>query len=538
MFDLKIDKRYVTFESDPKNKNCVAVNFFLDGNTVEQIFTHLGENPSGYKYFVDMSEFKGKTLQVEIAPSPSQWKRMPEGDLELTPEDYDKLGSLVRVEDDFEDAPHYGEHLRPLVHFTTLRGWINDPNGLIYHDGKYHMYYQHCPGATYGMWDNNHWGHAVSDDLFNWTELEPVMRYPHRASGTGFHDRKTGKPCVACDYLIFESDDGGYHYKFKSVNNAGSGDPKILFHEESGRYISITLRDITSYSFSSSEDLENWVHESDIEQFRECPDMVKYKIEGTDEEKWVLNGGDGAYMIGQFDGHKFTPDEIDESRLDKYVNMLEATKDFSCKYNGAFVNTSLDDPWERFSAYAFQNFDSAPDGRKIRIAWYAVGFEQFGMPFTQAMTIPQELKLRRTGFGVRLCAMPVCEIEGYYEETRDIEGDGVGVVFEEGRAFDTEIETDVASFVKIGGYGISYNEREKKLHIIPDGEKEFTLPLVPIDGKIRIRAIFDVMMCEFFFGVGEVYCPLKLKKPANDGLYINISGNGRIRASKLKRSIK
>lgn len=537
MFNLKIDKRYVTFESDPKNKNCLTVNFFLDGNPVEQVFTHLGENPDGYKYFVDMSEYMGKTLSVEIAECPSEWRRMPEGKYPRTPEQYDALARFVRVEDNFETEPHYSESLRPMVHFTTLRGWINDPNGCLYYDGKYHLYYQHAPGATYGMWDNNHWGHAVSDDLFNWTELEPVMRWPHRASGTAFINRENGKPWLTMDNLLFESDDGGYHYNFKGVNNAGCGDPKLLYHEESGKYISITLRDITSYSVSSSPDLVNWTHESDIEQFRECPEMVKYTIEGTDETKWVLNGGDGAYIIGQFDGHEFIRDPIEDDRLDRYNHVLEATRNFCHKYNGVFVNTAVKEPWQRFSAYAFQQFDSAPDGRHIRIAWYAIGFERFGMPFTQAMTVPQELTLRNTGFGLRVCAMPVCEIEKYYEAEKSASGKDAEVTFDAGKAFDVRAEFGTDEVLTLGGYTVKYNADEQMLHIKPCDEDEFTLPLVAQDGKIKVRAIFDVLMCEFFFGDGEVYCPLKPEKPAPDGLQVTVT-DGSITVNKLMRSIK
>lgn len=536
MFELKIDKRYVTFESDQKGRNCLAVNFFLDGNPVEQVFTHLGENPDGYRYFVDMSEYMGKTMTVEITECPSEWRRMPEGEVRRTPEQYDELKRFVRVEDNFEKEPHYSEPYRPLVHFTTERGWINDPNGCIYFDGKYHLYYQHCPGATYGMWDNNHWGHAVSDDLFNWTELEPVLRWPHRASGTGFINRENGKVCVTTDNLIFESDDSGYHYRFIGVNNAGCGDPKILFHEETGRYISITLRDITSYSVSSSPDLVNWVHESDIEQFRECPEMMKYRIEGTDEEKWILNGGDGAYIIGQFDGHEFKPDPIDETRIDKYTHVLEATREYKHKYNGVFVNTALTDQWDRFSAYAFQQFDNAPDGRRIRIAWYAVGYEHLGMPWTQAMTVPQDLVLRHTGFGLRLCAQPVREIEKYYTETESAEGSGAAAEFSDGRAFDVKAEFGMNDTLTLGSYVIRYNDDENMLHILPEGESEFTLPLVAQNGKVRVRAVFDVMMCEFFFGDGEVYCPLK-PKTASDGIKAEISGSGSLTLHKLKRSI-
>lgn len=522
---MLIDKRYITFETDDKHNNCITVNIYDGEELVEQVFTHLGEG--GPKYFVDMTEFIGKNLRIALEECKSEWRRTPEA--YLTDEKVQERIKYIRCEDSYE-TEHDTDSIRPLIHFTARRGWINDPNGCIYYDGLYHLYYQHCPGALEPMWDNNHWGHAYSKDLITWTEAEPVLRYPHASSGTGFINRENGKICFGTSHLIYESDDGGYHYHFKCVNKGGSGDPKITFIDEFGKYYSITLLNLSTYVIASSPDLVNWTKESEIYGFRECPEFVKYQIEGTDEYKWVLNGGDGAYQIGDFDGHVFTPDPIDSDRLDEYRYIMKVTESYANKYNGSYTNYKEKDEWDKFTAYAHQNFENAPDGRKIRIAWYPICYAREGMPFDQAMTIPMEMSLKKTGLGVRLCYTPVKELEAYYTEEKI----GKTVEFSEGDAFDCRIEMTPDSKLNIRGYVLRYNESEKKMYVLPQNKVEFDVPYVLTDGKVHVRAVFDIMTAEFFLGDGEIYMPLK---PENVymGIKADIVGEGNIKINKIEK---
>ena len=523
---MLIDKKYLVFDTN-SSCNTVAVNIWDGDKPLEQVFCQLGEG--GDKYFVDMSEYIGKDLKVEVVRCESEWGRYPHLN---TDRDCSELIKYVSCADSYTDKP-YSEKYRPVIHYTTQRGWMNDPNGCLYFDGYYHLYYQHCPGATWAMWDNNHWGHAYSKDLINWTETEPVLRFPHAASGTGFVNRENGKICITTSNLIYESDDGGFHYDFKGVNEGGCGDPKIFFDEEFGRYFSITLRDLSSYTIASSPDLKSWTHECDIEGFRECPEFSKFRIEGTDTYKWVLNGGDGAYQIGEFDGHNFIPDKIDENRLDKYVPLTRPVVDFKNKYNGIYINDRLSDDWEKFSAYAHQNFENAPDGRKIRIAWYAVSYAVKGMPFTQAMTIPTELKLKECGFGVRLCYEPVREIEKYRSNEKK---NARKISYENGKAFDCIIECDSDCEIKIRGYIFRYENN--RMYITPPDAVPFDIPFVPLNNKIKMRAIFDIMTAEFFLGEGEIFIPLKPcpdKSADKDGMDVELSKDGSITAYEFVR---
>lgn len=530
---MLIKERYVTFETNEKY-NSVTVNFIEGDRIVEQVFTCLGPNDEKEeKYFVDMTEFIGRELEVEVVTCHSEWGHYPEG--ELAEDVIAERIKYVRNEHDYTAEP-YSEPYRPKYHYTTQRGWINDPNGCLYYDGLYHMYYQHCPGSIHSMWDNNHWGHAVSTDLIAWEEFQPPLRYPHEASGTGFMNRETGKVNVTTSNRIYESDDGGFSYELRGINTAGNGDPKIFWHEESQRYISITLRDIISYSVSSSPDLKNWRHESDIEQFRECPEMCKYRIEGTDEYKWVLNGGDGAYMIGQFDGHEFIPDPIEMDRLDRYVHIMEPTRHFNKKYNGIFIDESIPDTENRYTAYAHQNFDGAPDGRHIRIAWFTVPYHELGMPFTQAMTIPQELKLRYTPLGLRLCAQPVPELYRHHNEELCYVGPDPKLSMPSGDAFDCSAKFDAKETLYIANYTIKYLADEHKIAVTHKNGHTFTVPFIDHDGEIAVRVLFDTMMCEFFFGDGEVYFPHPSMEQL-DGIEASITNHGTLTVASVNKTI-
>ena len=534
---MKIEHRYLVFPID-ESKNCVSISVIIGDRIVEQVFCNLHPDcGSGYKTMVDMSEFIGKEVLIMPENCKSEWAKNPVNH-EYTEDELDALVACIENSDDYTDKPHYTEKYRPKFHYTTQRGWMNDPNGCIYYDGLYHLYYQHCPGATYAMWDNNHWGHAVSRDLISWEEYEPVMRFPHEASGTGFIDRRDGLPCVTTGNKIFKSHDSCFHFEFMSFNTDGSsypGDPKILYHEESGKYIAVTLKDLTTYSFASSPDLETWQYESEITNFRECPDMVRYRIEGTDTYKWILNGGDGAYMIGEFDGHEFKPDPIPEDRVDQYLATFKACSGFTNKYNGAYVDQNEPDDWERFTVYAFQNFDNAPNGRKVRIAWYTVNYSWYGEGFNQAMTIPQELTLAKTGFGVRLCAQPVRELEAYRGGSVSGEGKDISLSLEGGQAFDVTASIAQDAKISLHGFDIRYSAAEKRLYIAPPGKKEFYAPFVPMGDTVDFRAVFDTMTAEFYFGKGEVYVPVKPENRDLTGIELSISGKGKAVIFKLEK---
>ncbi len=301
--------------------------------------------------------------------------------------------SQVGQADEIRGAENlYREKLRPQFHFTSRRGWNNDSNGLVFHKGLWHLYYQHNP---YGVqWGNMHWGHAVSEDLVHWQEL-PIAIYPQRFddwvfSGSAVVDvnntsgfGREGQPAIVAAYtstgrgecIVYSNDDGRTFTEFEGnpvVRHSGR-DPKVIWYGP-GRHWVMALYDEAdnkrTIAFYTSQDLKKWEFASLIDGFFECPEIFELPVEGEDgQRRWVLYAADGDYLIGSFDGRVFTPE--------------------SGKHRFSHGNCF----------YASQTYNNVPpeDGRRVQIAWGRV--EMPGMPFNQMMLFPVELTLRRAGRG-------------------------------------------------------------------------------------------------------------------------------------------
>ncbi len=276
------------------------------------------------------------------------------------------------------------EKYRPSYHHAPERGWMNDPNGLFFKDGVWHLYYQYNPYGS--MWGNMHWAHSTSTDLVHWQQ-QPVALAPD-AWGTMFsgscvvdHNNTAGfgKDAIISMYTssrptpfggdvqaqcIAYSNDGGKTFT-KYVGNPvitdekkDFRDPHVFWNEEAGFWNMILAAGQEMQIFSSSN-LKDWKLESSFGHeygnhggVWECPDLMKMKVRGTDQEKWMLicninpggpfGGSATQYFIGQFDGHKFTcEDEPSETKW------MDYGKDH----------------------YATVTFDNAPEGRRCAIAW-------------------------------------------------------------------------------------------------------------------------------------------------------------------------
>ena len=153
---FKITTQYLNFPISHK-ENRGRMTFEVNGKPDLSVVIRLAPDEAEYWVFKDVSAFKGKTIKI-------------------TYDGNEKGLSKIYQSDEIEgQAELYKEKNRPQFHFTTRRGWINDPNGLIYYEGEYHLFYQHNPFER--DWENMHWGHAVSKDLIHWTEL-PDALYP------------------------------------------------------------------------------------------------------------------------------------------------------------------------------------------------------------------------------------------------------------------------------------------------------------------------------------------------------------------------
>lgn len=339
----------------------------------------------------------------------------------------------------------YREPYRPQLHFSPARHWMNDPNGMVYVDGEYHLFYQYHPYGN--RWGPMHWGHAVSPDLVHWREL-PIALYPdaHGAifSGSAVFDRDntsglgtaTRPPLVALfayhnhdlerqgavdvesQGLAYSLDAGRSWAKYRDnpvLKNPGIRDfrdPKVSWFAPTRRWImALAARD--QVSFYSSRDLKHWQHESDFGRglgahggVWECPDLVDLRVDGGREHRFVLlvsvnpgapNGGSGTqYFVGRFDGHRFTPD-------------ANAAGDAHPATTARWLDYGSDD----YAGVTWSNIP-ASDGRTLLLGWMSNWNYAQDVPterWRSAMTLPRELSLHRDADGLSLHSEPVAELK-------------------------------------------------------------------------------------------------------------------------------
>ena len=482
------------------------MRYVLDGGTVREFEIELADGEPDFWVFDDISEFKGKKLRVEVDGVGPDFKGLSAVE----------QGDAIKGGDDL-----YKEKHRPQFHFTSRRGWLNDPNGLVYSDGEYHLFYQHNP---YGWdWGNMHWGHAVSPDLVHWKEL-PTALYPRRfgdwcfsgsavvdednTSGFGTGD---GKPLVAAytstgrgECIAYSNDRGRTwtEYNGDPVVKHPGRDPRLLWHAPSKHWV-MAVYDETDgkrgVAFYTSPDLKEWKYQSRIEGFFECPDLFELPVEGGGgAKKWVLYSGDARYLLGNFDGKAFTPDAPEKQQL----------------WYGNF--------------YAAQTYSDAPDGRRIQIGWgNGVAFPD--MPFNQQMAFPCRLTLRKTADGVRMFAEPVKEIETLHARKhavadRTLKPGDNPLADVAGDLFDLRAEFEPGDGEAFGftvrGVPVVYDVKKQEISC-----KGVKAPLRPEDGKVRLRLLVDRGSVEIFGNGGLVALSVGVI-PADDNHSLEVFSRG------------
>lgn len=408
----------------------------------------------------------------------------------------------------------YQEKLRPKFHFSSRRGWLNDPNGLLYCDGQYHLYYQHNPFGTLHSGVNVSWGHAVSTDLFHWRE-KPDAIMPWRrdwliASGSAMLDEENlagyGKNAIIAaftclgtvdehghDYpaggqFLAASLDGGdtfIRFSHKATVGAEHGaswrDPRIFRH---GDHIVMAAYEchngVNGVSFYKSTDFHDWKLTSWAADLYECPDLFQLPVEEGAGSKWVLYGGDGMARVGEFQ-------------------------------NGSFNDESLSYPLDYgTSTYAGQTWNHEPKGRRVHISWIRgiasstqwdgdMGYD--GMPFSQCMSTPCTLSLREEDGKVALFRYPVEEISQLRQpcpEKLDFPFSGQAeVALKAGDDIDCAIhaQSETIEF-EVAGHSIRY-EADKALLTFDNG-----LCRALGHGPLKLRILVDTTTIELFFGGG------------------------------------
>ena len=480
------------------------MHFIIDDKIVREFEVSLAIGDPDFWVFLDVSEFKDKKVTLQI-------KKEHEG--------FDKIhqGNSYPGEENL-----YREYLRPQFHFSTRRGWNNDPNGLVYYDGEYHLFYQHNPfGWSYGSDANKAWGHAISNDLIHWKELSDAI-HPDNLGGiysgsavvdklntTGFQSG-VEKPIV-CIYtsaggktpwskgkpftqsIAYSNDRGRTFAKYngnpvQEEIETMNRDPKVIWHDLTNQWVIVLYLENNVMGFFTSKDLKSWQLQSRYERdfLHECPELFQLSVDGNQKNmKWILYAANGRYDIGQFDGKKFIPE----------------SKGIEFNYGNCF--------------YASQTFNNIPekDGRRIQIAW---GLNPLpGMPFNQQMLFPIELTLRTTEDGLRIFSQPINEIKKIYGKNWDLQE----TILEEGQQsildenifkglYDISFQFEIGNAERFGliinNIQITYEINEQKLYC----QQRFA-PLKPVKGTIKFRILVDRTTLEIFVNDGQVYMPVR-----------------------------
>lgn len=442
--------------------------------------------------YMEIGLFKGKTAVIKV---------------ENLPADSNGLTAIDQSDRIKGWQSLYREALRPQFHFTARRGWVNDPNGLVFYKGEYHLFFQHNP---YGWsWGSMHWGQAVSRDLVHWKEL-PIALFPdeHGAMWSGSAvvdwDNTTGlqsgeEKTLVCMYTtsgtftqdIATSNDRGRTWT-KYAGNPVIGnivgenrDPKVIWYAPERKWVMALFLDNSDFALFSSKDLKHWERMSDVTVpgTGECPNFFPLPLDGDRKNtRWIFYGGNGRYLVGNFDGTTFHPE-------------------------------SGPHPMEEGNCwYASQVFSDIPvkDSRCILVPWGQIDLP--GMPFNQMIGLPVELTLHTTKDGPRIFAKPVRELESLRIGSQRISpgdlrpGDNplggchgelleVVAAIKPGDA--KEIEFDLR------GVKVSYDVSKQELSCL-DKNAELGLG----DGAIHLRMFVDRTSIDIFGNDGRLYMPM------------------------------
>ncbi len=388
------------------------------------------------------------------------------------------------------------EPLRPQFHFTAQKGWLNDPNGLVFFRGEYHLFFQHNPFGP--QWGNMTWGHAVSKDLIHWRQLPSAIepdehgtifsgsavvdlahtsglgdgQYPpmvciYTAAG-GTNDASKGQPftqrlAYSVDGRTFTKLPGDPILKHIEAENR---DPKVIWHAPTKRWIMALYLNGHHYALFGSSNLQTWMKLSDVELEGdgECPDFFEIAVDGDRRRtRWVFTGASGRYLVGQFDGKTFTSES---KSLPTYLG-----------------NTN----------YAAQTYFNDPKGRRIQIAWMR-GADFPGTVWNQQMGFPTELKLVTTPQGERLAALPVREISNL--RLRSVKPSDDRWVIESG-LYDATLQFTVPPTGRLNlvanGHPISYDAGSHELRCL-----DRVAHVDVTDGRLKLRILADRSSLEIY----------------------------------------
>ena len=392
----------------------VRISLIVNNKEVKNFDVRLAIHKVDYFVPVDLSDYSGKLISFKFKMNSNDLVRV-----NLSP-DNTACCKEMKLSDTFDTSNR--EKFRPTYHFSPLYGWMNDPNGMVYKDGEYHLFYQYNPYGS--KWGNMSWGHAISKDLVNWQHL-PVAIAPD-ALGTIFSgsavvdtDNTAGFGAGAIIAIYTQNSDRQVQSIAYSTDNGRTftcyennpvltsdardfRDPKVFWHKETRRWIMILAVGQEMQIFSSPN-LKDWTYESSFGEGQgahggvwECPDLFELPVEGTNEKKWVLlcnlnpggpfGGSATQYFVGTFNGKEFVNESPSKTKW------MDWGKDH----------------------YATVTWSDAPDNRRIAIAWMSNWQYANDVPTSQYRSpnsVPRDLGLFTVGGETYLQSAPSPELQ-------------------------------------------------------------------------------------------------------------------------------
>ena len=510
IYRINEQKSYLLLPVQEKAEMC-NIKVVKNNTQVKALNVRLASNHIDYYVPLDLKQF-GKDAQLALDIHVNGTYR---NDGELSGF---TCWKNMQLSDTFDTANR--EKYRPVYHHTPAWGWMNDPNGMFYKDGVWHLYFQHNPYGS--QWENMTWGHSTSTDLLHWTfQGDPVEAdaWGTIFSGSAVVDHNNtsgfGKGAVVAMYtsagenqtqsIAYSNDNGQTFTKYAgnpvlTSNTPDYRDPHVFWNEDIKRW-NMIMAEGQHMDIYSSADLKEWKLES---QFGaeygnhggvwECPDLMKMKVRGTDQYKWMLlcninpggpfGGSATQYFVGQFDGHKFTCESAPE-----VTKWMDYGKDH----------------------YATVTFDNAPDGRRVAMAWmsnWQYANQVPTMQFRSANSVPRDLDLYEYE-GQTYCGVtpsPELAAARPKKATKTLTDACEMVVTLKGNATIT-LANDKGEQVVM-----TYDEKSRTFAMdrTKSGQKEFSddfaaLTVAPVHGKMsQLRLFIDRSSIEAFDADGKM----------------------------------
>lgn len=541
------------------------VNIIVDGKNVGSFYVRMANDKVDYAVPFDLTPYRGKNLILDFGKIHGSENEKPRSE---------GIGweSLT-----FTDNPDFTntEKYRPAYHHTPVYGWMNDPNGMFYKDGKWHLYYQWNPYGS--KWQNMTWGHSVSEDLIHWTPM-PAAITPDGLgaifSGSAAVDKTGsagyGEDAVVAMYTsaghsqmqsIAHSNDDGTTFEIYAGNpvitlDTEARDPKIFWNEKTGEW-NMTLAHALDHEtlFFSSPDLKTWTlngsfgKEGATGGVWECPDLFELVVPETGEKKWVLivninpggpfGGSAIQYFTGDFDGKTFTADTDKNGKV--------ATK---------WMDYGKDN-------YALVTWSDAPDNRRVGLGWmsnWEYANDVPTMQFRSANTLPRDLSLFTAPDGeILIASVPSPEVykirgkavassafsagnkaknfrlpsknDGIAEITAEIQAsNGASLTF----TLANDEGENVTLTYNSADHTLTFNRVNSGLETVaPTFPAITTAPTFETDGKINLDIFIDHSSIEVFANDGKSVMT-NLIFPGKPYSTLSVKGTGKAKVENLK----